>query len=157
MRVLFLITILFMTENCIAQRKEDIQFLYQSKYYVNSEVIGYTIYDSKSTQYTVYENLPSSKIDKKVKISLSKNELISLHKLYKSLNLPERKMCIYDNNGKLSGEITITFNQKYNNDILKCFNEENKEKPLLVISQFLKFLKSKKEYKEAFSEEFLAK
>lgn len=157
MRILLLIAILFMTENCRAQKKEDIQFLYQSKYYLNSEIIGYSIYDSKSDLYTVYENLPSSKIDKKVKIYLSINELISLHELYKSLNLPEKKMCIYDNSGKLSGEITITFNHKYNSGVLKCFNEEDKEKPLLVISQFLKFLKSKKEYKEAFNYEFLVK
>ena len=157
MRVLFLIAILFTTENCIAQRKEDIQFLYQSKHYMNSEIIGYSIYDSKSNLYTVYENLPSSKIDKKVKIPLPKNELDSLHELYKSIDLAEKKMCIYDNYGRLSGEITIRFDKKYNNNTLKCFNEEDKEKPLLVISQFLKFLKSKKEYKEAFNHEFLVK
>lgn len=147
---------MFTINNCKSQEKNTC-FLYTSYYYMNSKIVGSSVFDSENSYYTVYENLPSSKIGKTVIISLSQNELAILYKLYRDLNLPEKKMCIYDNNKKLSGEITIVFNKKHNNDILKCFNEEDKEKSLLVISQFFKFLKSKKEYKEAFNEEFLVK
>lgn len=144
--------LLFILINCKSQENTNHISLNFSiiTYSISS---SYVLYLYESDKNSFYVNHKMDGVQKELKIILSQEELRQLYKKYNNVNFSENILCIYNDDHSLSNKIIIKFNEKKIYDLDKCIKKDE-DKFLAISTEILKLIKSKKEYKEAFPEEF---
>lgn len=155
MKNFIIIFVTLLLSSCNAQQNNNPDLVYYLNAYRGDSLYAYKSYNSMNKEYHAFGNAPISKHDDKIKISLSKEEISQFYSLYKNLNLPEEKLCFIDISGKIESETIISFRNNVDLKKIKCLkSEKDKDKMLMITLKFLEYIKSKKEYRDAFPWEF---
>jgi hypothetical protein len=144
-KLIFIYTLLFFCNSCSIQKSKDFDFI-RTSYFENSKIREEIRYDSSLG--TLF-----NRTIEKVVIKIDDNDKAEIYKLYKNLNLKSTSCCIKYEDGS-SSKISFVLKNTLAKDEKCITNKEEIDKYLQLYIKFKNILRSKKEYKEAFPEEF---
>ncbi|WP_336962804.1 hypothetical protein [Chryseobacterium contaminans] len=134
-------------------KQSEVFIVFHSRFFINSILVGEKYFNSRTGFYKIYEKTSSTFIDKKIKVTLSQEDVNNIYNKYKKLDIPNKKSCMKmtEENEDILIERQILINSDDIDEVKECAVKENEQANInMITSQLLNLIKSSEEYKKAF-------